>query len=111
MKQLTLQDADGAALTAYAFGEVPEGQLVTKPLALRNTGTEPLTGVRAWIEQASTSDGELRATLAGIAITGTTRETATALPNLAPGAAHTGTAQFTSPTAPTDSGTLRWAAD
>ena len=111
MKQLTLQDADGAPVTAHAFGEVPEGQLATKPISLRNTGTEALTGVRAWIEQASTGDGELRATLAGVAITGTSRATATPLPDLAPGAAHAGTAQFTSPTTPSDSGTLRWAAD
>ncbi|WP_155300964.1 hypothetical protein [Deinococcus kurensis] len=110
MKQLTIQGPDGAPLTAYSFGEVPEGQLGTLAIALRNTGDAPLTGVRAWIEQASTSDGELRVTLAGVAITGTTRETATPLPDLAPGAAHAGTAQHTSPTIPVDTGTLRAAA-
>lgn len=111
MKQLTLQDSEGATITAHPFGEVPAGQMGTLAVALRNTGTEALTGVRAWIEQASTADGELRVTLAGVAITGTTRAAATALPNLAAGVAHVGTVQFTSPATPADSGTLRWAAD
>ncbi|MBZ9713745.1 hypothetical protein [Deinococcus multiflagellatus] len=111
MKQLTLQDGAGGA-PSLDFGEVPLGQQSPpRAIALRNTGTEPLTGIKVWIEQASAEDGELLVTLAGVAITGTSRATATPLPNLVPGQAHTGTAAFTSPSAPVDSATLRWAAD
>lgn len=107
MKQLTLQDGTGATITSWDFGEVATGQQSTSlTITLRNTGDEPLTGITASVSQGSSADGELRVTLAGIALTGTPA----ALPNLAPGAGHAGTATFIGPNIPVDSGTLRWTA-
>ena len=83
MKQLQLLDADGQPLSAFSFGEVPAGQL-SAPLAV---------------------------TLNGTPVTGTSLETATALPDLAASVGHAGTAEFTSPTVSVDSGTLHWQAD
>ena len=107
MKQLTLQDGTGATITAWDFGEVATGQQ-SAPLTitLRNTGDEPLTGITASITQGSSADGELRVTLAGVALT----SVPAALPDLAPGEGHAGTATFIGPSIPVDSGTLRWTA-
>ena len=112
MKQLQLLDADGQPVSTFSFGEVAPGQM-SAPLAvtLKNTGDEALTGIRLWVEQASTTDGELRVTVNGTPITGTTLETATALPDLAPGASHAGFAEFTGPSVSVDSGRLRGTTD
>lgn len=107
MKQLTLQGPTGATITSWDFGEVATGQQsAALNITLRNTGDEPLAGITASISQGSSADGELRATLAGIALTATP----TALPDLSPGEGHAGTATFIGPSIPVDSGTLRWTA-
>lgn len=107
-KALALQDASGQPLAPFNFGEVARGQLSPqKPIRLVNTGDVPLSGVRAWIEQASEGDGALRVSLGGVAVTGTSAETATALPDLAVGAKLDGFAQFSGPSIPVDTGVLR----
>lgn len=107
MKQLTLQDATGAAITAWDFGEVATGQQsAVLNITLRNTGDESVTGITASISQGSSADGELRVTLAGVALT----SVPATLPDLAPGEGHAGTATFIGPSIPVDSGTLRWTA-
>lgn len=112
MKQLQLLDADGNPISAFSFGEVAPGQMsAPKAVTLKNTGDEALIGVKVWVEQASSADGELRVTLNGTPITGTSLATATALPDLAAGAAHSGTAEYTSPTVSVDQGTLHWQAE
>lgn len=111
MKQLHLLDADGQPVSDFSFGEVPPGGLsAPKVITLKNTGDTALTGVKVWVEQASGTDGALRVTLNGTPITGTSLATATALPDLAPGEGHEGTAEFTSPAVSVDSGTLHWQA-
>lgn len=111
MKRLQLLDADGQPVTAHSFGEVPPGQLSEPyPVTLKNTGDEPVTGLKVWIAQVSAGDGELRVTLAGVPITGTSLETATELPDLTPGVGHAGHAEYTSPTVSVDTGTLHWQA-
>jgi len=112
MKQLQLLDADGQPVSAFSFGEVAPGQMsAPKAVTLTNTGDEALTGLKVWIVQASSADGELRVTLNGTPVTGTSLATATALPDLAAGAGHSGTAEFTSPTVSVDTGALHWQAN
>ena len=107
MKQLTLQDGSGNPITAWDFGEVATGQQsAVLNITLRNTGDEPLTGVTVSISQSSSADGELRVTLAGVALTAAPA----ALPDLAPGEGHDGTATFVGPNIPVDSAVLRWTA-
>lgn len=110
-KTLELRNAAGEPLAAFDFGEVQEGgQSQPVPLSLVNTGDTPLTSLTAWIEQASTADGFLRAQFGGTEITGMSEATATALTPPAPGETLSGEAWFMGAQAgrgvPMDTGTL-----
>lgn len=86
MKRLELLTTDGQPVPDFAFENVGADQLSpTFNGLLRNAGDEPLAGPLAWVEQTD-KPGELRVSVNGVLITATTRETAQALPALAPGA-------------------------
>ncbi|MFC3833513.1 hypothetical protein [Deinococcus rufus] len=73
--------------TTFLIGEANPGTLTPSVTAeLRNTGTAALAGLRLWLVQGT--PGGVRVTVAGVPITGTTLATATAVPDLAVGAAH-----------------------
>lgn len=109
---IDIQNPDGTPLTGFNFGDVLPGT-TSAPLALRlvNTGTVPHSAILAWIEQADTSDGEMRVTIGGTAITGTSRDAPTTLPGLAVGASVAGEVTFYNPAGsegvPVDTGVLR----
>lgn len=82
MKQLSLLLPDGTPAPATDFGSVPPGTAApSRQLLLRNTGDEPLTGIRARVENASTENGEYTVTVQATVLTGDW----TPLPDLAPG--------------------------
>lgn len=86
MLKLELQTPGGAPLAPQDFGDVlPGTSTPPTPFRLVNTGDAPTAALTAWVEQASTEDGEFRVSMAGVLVTGTSPATATALPNLAPG--------------------------
>lgn len=113
MLSIELQTPSGEALTGHNFGDVATGT-VSAALAFRivNTG-DVAVSLSAWIEQASTTDGELRVTVAGQLITGTDAATATAIGSdpLAPGASLAAEMRWRNPAGsvgvPVDSGVLR----
>lgn len=114
MLKLELREPTGEALTAssHDFGTVLPGQTSpARELVLRNTGDADLPAPRAWIEQASVADGELRVSIGGLAVTGTSPETATILPALAVGADLPVSLTFSNPAGsegvPVDTGVLR----
>lgn len=106
-KALQLQDANGAPITSFSFGVATPGTL-TDPLPIRlvNVGTEATLNLRAWLTQGGAASGSLRVTVAGVVITGTSETITTALPDLAPGAYHAGTAEFLTPLSGADTGRL-----
>jgi len=110
MLDLELQTPAGEPLAGFDFGDVLPGTS-SAPLAFRaaNTGDTPHTRLLAWVEQASTADGEMRVSLGGVAVTGTA-EAPTVLPGLAPGATVPGEIVWLNPAGslglPVDSGTL-----
>ncbi len=109
---LDIQAPDGTPLSGFNFGDVPQGT-TSAPLALKlvNTGTVDHAQILCWIEQASTEDGEMRVTIGGIAITGTSRDAPTPLPGLAVGASVPGEVTWYNPAGskglPVDTGVLR----
>lgn len=111
MLSIELQTPDGDPLTGHNFGDVPPGT-VSAALAFRivNTGDVDVS-LAAWIEQASTEDGEMRVTVAGQLVTGTDAETAVSLGSLASGATVAGEMSWRNPAGsvgvPVDSGVLR----
>jgi hypothetical protein len=111
-KQITLQGADGGPLSLN-FGYVPAGtSSASTPIRVLNSGDTALTGVLAWIEQTSVADGELRATVSGVTITGTSEATATTLTPPALGAYLSGEVWYYTPAGsagkPLDQGHLKF---
>lgn len=111
MKQLSIQQADGTGLTSFSFGQIPEGQVGQASLQLKNTGDTPLTGLKLWIEQDNNADSKLSVNVNGTVITGTSRDTATAIPDLDVGATLPLIAQYTAPVTPMDTADLCWIGD
>lgn len=112
MLRVELFEASGETLASRDFGTVlPGTSTPIHPFVLRNTGDADLDAPLAWVEQAATEDGEFRVAIAGVAVTGTSRETATVLPALAVGAEHAGEAAWLNPAGgsgvPVDTATLR----
>jgi hypothetical protein len=79
-KTLTLFLPDGVTAAPLSdFGSVNPGTTAaSRSLLLKNTGTEAVPSIRARIEQTSITDGEYRATISSIALTGTNQEVLTA---------------------------------
>ena len=111
MLSIELQNPSGQPLTGHNFGDVTPGT-VSPALAFRiaNTGDVDVT-LAAWIEQASTDDGEMRVTVAGQLVTGSDADTAVSLGTLAAGATLAGEMSWRNPAGsvgvPVDSGVLR----
>lgn len=106
-KVLQLQDANGAPILSWDFGTASPAVLTDpKPIRLVNVGDEPTLNLRAWLEQGGSPTGALRVTLAGTTITGTSETVTTALPDLEPGAYHSGVAEFLTPVSGADTGRL-----
>lgn len=111
MLSIELQTPAGEPLTGHAFGDVAPGT-TSAALAFRiaNTGDVDVT-LAAWIEQASTDDGEMRVTVAGQLVTGSDADTAVSLGTLAAGATLAGEMSWRNPAGsvgvPVDSGVLR----
>ena len=113
MLSIELQTPDGDPLTGHDFGDVPPGTVsAALPFRIVNTGDVDVS-LAAWIEQASTEDGEMRVTVAGQLVTGTDTSTATAVGGgpLEPGAFLTAEMSWRNPAGsvgvPVDSGVLR----
>ncbi|WP_019585215.1 hypothetical protein [Deinococcus apachensis] len=112
MLDIDIQTPAGAPLGSSNFGDVPPGTTSNPlPLKLVNTGTVAHARILCWIEQADTTDGAMRAVIGGVAITGTSRETATSLPGLAPAGSVPGEVTWYNPAGspglPVDTGVLR----
>lgn len=113
MLSIELQTPAGEPLTGHDFGDVAPGT-TSAALSFRivNTGDVAVT-LSAWTEQASTTDGEMRVTVAGQLVTGTDAATATAIGGgpLAPGASLAAEMRWRNPAGsvgvPVDSGVLR----
>lgn len=109
---IDIQAPDGTPLSGFDFGDVLAGT-TSPPLSLKlvNTGTVPHAAILAWVEQASTSDGEMRVSIGGVPITGTSRAAPTTLPGLAVGASVAGEVTWYNPAGneglPVDTGVLR----
>jgi hypothetical protein len=112
MLALELRELNNDPLPSYSFGTVPAGSSSQdRTFQVVNTGDAALSAPVAWIEQASTSDGQFQATIGNIAVTGTSRATATVLPAIAVGASLSGSAVWInpagSPGVPVDTALLR----
>lgn len=109
MLSVTIEKPDGSAFeNGVDFGAVLPGQVSADvPLRVRNDGDVDATAPRAWVEQASTSDGEMQVTIAGITLTGDPQ----VLPPLAVGESHAGVMRWVTPGGvtglPVDSADLR----
>lgn len=113
MLSIELQTPAGEPLTGHDFGDVAPGT-TSAALAFKivNTG-DVAVSLSAWIEQASSTDGEMRVTVAGRLVTGSDAATATAIgsDSLAPGASLAAEMRWRNPAGsagvPVDSGVLR----
>jgi hypothetical protein len=69
--QLTLYAADGVTVApAFDFGSVPPGATsASRQLVLKNTGTGPISSIKAAIERANTTNGTYTVTIGGVTLT------------------------------------------
>ena len=75
MRLLELLSPDGTPAPSPNIGSVPPGTTsASRPMILKNTGTETVSSVRARVEQVSTLDGEYHVTIGSLALTGTNQE-------------------------------------
>lgn len=113
MLSIELQTPAGEPLTGHNFGDVAPGTTsAALAFLIKNTG-DVAVSLSAWIEQASSADGEMRVTVAGQLITGTDAATATAIGSdpLEPGVSLAAEMRWRNPAGsvgiPVDSGVLR----